>query len=96
MAKKTLESVDHYNEQAVSCRKLAAATDLENERARGPRVRLAGSAAREIDGTCSAGDPCPVSSAEAARDGLARLVGKPIGRSREGHVLVLGLPFAMP
>lgn len=34
MAKKRLESVDHYNEQAVSCRKLAAATDLENERAR--------------------------------------------------------------
>ena len=61
--------------------------------AEGPRVRLAGIAAREMDGTCSAGHPCPAASAEAARDGLVQLVGKPIGRSREGHVLVRGLPL---
>ena len=61
--------------------------------AEGPRVRLAGIAAREMDGTCSTGHPCPAASAEAARDGLVRLVGKPTGRSREGHVLVRGLPL---
>lgn len=58
--------------------------------AEGPRIRLAGIAAREMDGTCSPGHPCPRASAAAARDGLVRLVGKPVGRSREGHVLVEG------
>ena len=58
--------------------------------AEGPRVRLSGIAAREMDGTCSTGHPCPKASAEAARDALVRLVGKPSGRSREGHVLVSG------
>lgn len=61
--------------------------------AEGPRIRLAGIAAREMDGTCSPGHPCPAATAEAARDGLARLVGSLIGRSREGHVLVRGLPL---
>lgn len=61
--------------------------------AEGPRVRLAGIAAREMDGTCRTGHPCPATSAEAARDGLVRIVGKPTGRSREGHVLVRGLPL---
>ncbi len=58
--------------------------------AEGPRVRLSGIAAREMDGTCSAGHPCPKATAEAARDALVKLVGKPSGRSREGHVLVSG------
>ncbi|MDA0819287.1 MAG: hypothetical protein O3C52_01835 [Proteobacteria bacterium] len=54
----------------------------------GTRVRLAGIAAREMDGTCRANQPCPDVSAEEARDALVRLVGKPTGRSPEGHVLV--------
>ena len=58
--------------------------------AEGPRVRLSGIAAREMDGTCSSGHPCPKATAEAARDALVKLVGKPSGRSREGHVLVSG------
>ena len=56
----------------------------------GPRIRLAGVAAREIDGTCRSNQPCPEASAEQARDALVRLVGKPTGRSREGHVIVRG------
>jgi endonuclease YncB( thermonuclease family) len=59
----------------------------------GPRIRLAGIAAREMDGTCRSNQPCPDASAEAARDALVRLVGKPTGRSREGHVLVTGQPM---
>jgi len=58
--------------------------------AEGPRVRLSGIAAREMDGTCSSGHPCPKASADAARDALVKLVGKPLGRSRGGHVLVSG------
>lgn len=33
----------------------------------GPRVRLSGIAARELDGSCSSGHPCPSASAEEAR-----------------------------
>lgn len=56
----------------------------------GPRLRLAGIAAREMDGTCRPGQPCPATSAEAARDALVGLLGRPGGQSREGHVLVSG------
>jgi endonuclease YncB( thermonuclease family) len=56
----------------------------------GPRVRLAGIAAREMDGTCRDNQPCPAASAERSRDALAQLIGKPVGQSREGHVLVKG------
>lgn len=62
--------------------------------AEGPRVRLAGIAAREIDGSCRRGQPCPKASGVAARDALVRLVGVPIGRSREGHFLVRGPTLA--
>jgi endonuclease YncB( thermonuclease family) len=58
--------------------------------AEGPRIRLSGIAAREMDGSCSPGHPCPKASAEAARDALVKLVGTAKGRSREGHVLVSG------
>jgi endonuclease YncB( thermonuclease family) len=58
--------------------------------AEGPRIRLAGIAAREMDGSCRQGHPCPRASAVAARDHLVRLVGRPVGRSREGHILVRG------
>lgn len=56
----------------------------------GPRIRLAGIAAREIDGSCRTNQPCPDASAERARDALVGLVGQPIGRSHEGHVIVRG------
>ncbi len=39
----------------------------------GTRVRLNAVAARERDGTCSAGHPCPTASAEMATDKLAEL-----------------------
>jgi len=61
--------------------------------AEGPRIRLAGIAAREIDGSCRSGQPCPAASATAARDYLVGLLGTPTGRSREGHVLVRGSPI---
>jgi len=56
----------------------------------GPRIRLSGIAAREIDGTCRSNQPCPDADAEEARGALARLVGEPVGMAREGHVLVEG------
>ncbi|UZK70453.1 hypothetical protein OKW76_05255 [Sphingomonas sp. S1-29] len=58
--------------------------------AEGPRIRLAGIAAREMDGSCRPNHPCPRASAEAARDALVRLVGRSVGRSPQGHVLVAG------
>ena len=59
--------------------------------AEGPRVRLSGIAAREMDGTCSDKQPCPDATAIAARDALVRLVGrKANGTSAQGHILVTG------
>lgn len=55
-----------------------------------PRIRLSGIAAREMDGTCSPGHPCPKVSGTAARDYLVRLVGKPTGVSSQGHILITG------
>jgi endonuclease YncB( thermonuclease family) len=45
----------------------------------GPRLRLAGIAARELDGSCSPGHPCPAASGDAARDALVTLLGTPTG-----------------
>lgn len=56
----------------------------------GPRIRLSGIAARELDGTCSKGHPCPDAHALDARDALVRLVGTPTGTSAHGHILVSG------
>ena len=56
----------------------------------GPRIRLAGIAAREHDGSCRANQPCPDADATEARNALVRLVGAPVGTSRQGHVLVRG------
>jgi len=56
----------------------------------GPRIRLSGIAARELDGTCSDGHPCPRAGAIEARDALVRLVGEPVGVGRHGHILVRG------
>lgn len=61
--------------------------------AEGPRLRLAGIAAREMDGSCRAGQPCPTADAALARDALVAIVGRPVGFSREGHVLVEGPPL---
>ena len=59
----------------------------------GPRLRLAGIAARELDSSCSAGHPCPNASGIASRDALVDLLGTPTGVSRYGHILVDGLPL---
>ncbi len=58
--------------------------------AEGPRIRLSGIAARETDGTCSPGHPCPRATAAEAKSALVRLVGEPIGTSPHGHTLVRG------
>ncbi|WP_422342845.1 thermonuclease family protein [Parasphingorhabdus sp.] len=58
--------------------------------AEGPRVRLSGIASREMDGSCSNGHPCPKASGISARDALVKLVGKPKGKLKEGHILVSG------
>lgn len=58
--------------------------------AEGPRIRLAGIAAREMDGTCRSSQPCPAESAENARDALVELVGKRTGVGAQGHILVNG------
>ena len=54
----------------------------------GPRLRLSGIAAREMDGTCRSNQPCPAATAEEARDALVGLLGGPKGRLRTGHVVV--------
>lgn len=54
----------------------------------GPRLRLSGIAARELDGTCSPGHPCPDATALQARDALVRILGGPRGTLRSGHVRV--------
>ena len=56
----------------------------------GPRLRLAGIAARELDGTCSPGHPCPNADAESARDALVNLLGMRTGTSRYGHIKLTG------
>ena len=58
--------------------------------AEGPRIRLAGIAAREIDGSCRSNQPCPTASSAEARDALVKMIGTPTGRSLEGHVLATG------
>jgi hypothetical protein len=58
--------------------------------AEGPHVRLAGIAAREMDGSCRSNQPCPDATAAQARDALVGYLGVPTGRSIEGHVLVEG------
>lgn len=56
----------------------------------GPRVRLAGIAARELDNSCSPGHPCPDASGIEARDALVELLGTPTGVGRHGHILISG------
>ena len=54
----------------------------------GPRVRISGIAARELDGTCSVGHPCPDATAIQARDALVRILGGPRGTLSTGHISV--------
>jgi endonuclease YncB( thermonuclease family) len=56
----------------------------------GPRLRLAGIAARELDNSCSPGHPCPAASGIAARDALVDLLGNRTGIGRHGHILLSG------
>lgn len=58
--------------------------------AEGPHVRLSGIAAREMDGSCRRGQPCPDASSTQARDALVRLLGGARGSNSTGHVVVAG------
>ena len=54
----------------------------------GIKIRIAGVAAREMDGTCRPNQPCPPVGAIDARDRLVRLFGGPRGALPENHVAV--------
>jgi endonuclease YncB( thermonuclease family) len=54
----------------------------------GYKIRLAGIATREIDGSCRVGQPCPGSSGPAARAQLVGLLGGAKGVSVDGHISV--------
>ncbi|MBA4192747.1 MAG: hypothetical protein C0467_32680 [Planctomycetaceae bacterium] len=54
----------------------------------GPKIRIEGIAAREMDGSCRRGHPCPSASAEQARDALVQLLGTPTGRLSSGHISI--------
>lgn len=56
----------------------------------GPRVRLAGISAREMDGTCKKYHPCPQTNGVAARDFLVQLLGVPTRIGKHGHILITG------
>lgn len=61
--------------------------------AEGPRIRIAGVAAREIDDSCSRNHPCPNVSGTEARDRLVRLLGGPKGKLGTGHIKVRAAPM---
>lgn len=56
--------------------------------AEGPKVRLAGIAAREIDESCRQGQPCPAAGGVVARDRLVRFLGGQRGSLPSGHIMV--------
>jgi endonuclease YncB( thermonuclease family) len=56
--------------------------------AEGPKIRIAGVAARELDGTCRTNQPCPPVSGTDSRNRLVRLLGGPRGTLSTGHVKV--------
>jgi endonuclease YncB( thermonuclease family) len=58
--------------------------------AEGPRIRISGVAAREMDGTCRANQPCPAVGALEARDRLVKLFGGATGKLKTGHITVKG------
>jgi hypothetical protein len=65
----------------------------------GPRLRIAGIAARERDGSCRPHHPCPRASALESRDALVKLLGGSTGTFRAHpnaayeHVRVAGPPL---
>ncbi|MGI8704631.1 MAG: hypothetical protein ACR2JJ_02350 [Sphingomicrobium sp.] len=56
--------------------------------AEGPKIRIAGVAAREMDGACRTNHPCPSVSGADARDRLVQLLGGARGRLSTGHIVV--------
>lgn len=58
--------------------------------AEGPRIRLSGIAAREMDGSCKAAHPCPKADPVRSRDALVELVGRRTGIAPQGHIIVTG------
>lgn len=56
--------------------------------AEGPKLRIAGVAAREIDGSCRTNQPCPPVSGTDARDRLVSILGGVRGITADGHVVV--------
>lgn len=56
--------------------------------AEGPRIRLQGIAAREMDGSCRPGHPCPSASGVEARDHLVELLGGKRGATPNGHIII--------
>lgn len=61
--------------------------------AEGPKIRIAGVAAREMDGSCSRNHPCPTVGGVEARDRLVRLLGGPKGKLGTGHIKVRSAPM---
>ena len=60
----------------------------------GPKIRIAGVAAREMDGTCKPNQPCPDVDAIDARDRLVAILGGPRGTLSTGHVQVRAAPMS--
>jgi hypothetical protein len=56
--------------------------------AEGPKVRIAGVAAREMNGTCRSNQPCPAVGAIDARDRLVPLFGGARGTLPQGHIVL--------
>lgn len=54
----------------------------------GPKIRIENIAAREINGTCRPGHPCPTSSGLAARNALVSILGGARGTRATGHIIV--------
>lgn len=52
------------------------------------KIRIAGVAAREMDGSCRPNQPCPEVAAIDARDRLVRLLGGARGTLPQGHIAV--------
>ena len=61
--------------------------------AEGPKIRIAGVAAREINNICKSDHPCPSVPGKVARDRLVRLLGGARGTLATGHVKVRSAPL---
>lgn len=59
----------------------------------GPKIRIAGVAAREMDGTCRSGQPCPAVGAVDARNRLVAIFGGARGTLAQGHIRVRSAPM---